>query len=55
MVWCFKIPYLIRFFKSLKAENKYVIKWREDTRLRMNVSLYGSLISLSTLTFVMTR
>jgi hypothetical protein len=43
MVWCFKIPYLIRFFKSLKAENKYVIKWREDTRLRMNVSLYGSL------------
>ena len=42
-VWCFKIPYLIRFFKAFKNENKYAKKWREDARLRVNVSLYGSL------------
>lgn len=43
-VWCFKIPYLIRFFKTFKNENKYVRIWRDDTRLRINVSLYGTLI-----------
>ena len=42
-VWCFKIPYLIEFFKTLKDENKYVRRWQNDTRLRVNVSLYGSL------------
>ncbi|MBQ7398985.1 MAG: hypothetical protein IJW06_00805 [Clostridia bacterium] len=43
-VWCFKIPYLIRFFKEFKNENKYARRWLDDTRLRVNVSLYGSLI-----------
>ncbi|MBQ7968779.1 MAG: hypothetical protein IJ292_03060 [Clostridia bacterium] len=43
-VWCFKIPYLISFFKTFKNENKYVRIWRDDTRLRVNVSLYGTLI-----------
>ena len=42
-VWCFKIPYLIRFFKAFKNENKYARKWQDDTRLRVNVSLFGSL------------
>ena len=42
-VWCFKIPYLIKFFKSFKDENKYARRWQDDTRLRVNVSLYGSL------------
>lgn len=42
-VWCFKIPYLIRFFKTFKNENKYARRWYEDERLRVNVSLYGSL------------
>ena len=42
-VWCFKIPYLIKFFKIFKDENRYARKWRDDTRLRVNVSLYGSL------------
>ena len=41
-VWCFKIPTLIKFFKTFKDENKYARKWLEDTRLRVNVSLYGS-------------
>ena len=43
-VWCFKLPYLIRFLKSFKDENKYAQIWLKDTRLRVNVSLYGSLI-----------
>lgn len=43
-VWCFKIPYLIRFFKSFKENNKYVIIWQNDTRLRMKVTLYGTLM-----------
>ena len=42
-VWCFKIPHLIKFFKTFKDENKYARKWQDDTRLRVNVSLYGSL------------
>jgi len=41
-VWCFKIPRLVRFFRTFKNENRYARKWREDTRLRVNVSLYGS-------------
>lgn len=43
-VWCFKIPDLIRFFKNFKNKNKYARRWREDARLRVNVSLYGSLM-----------
>lgn len=42
-VWCFRIPYLISFFKTFKNENKYVLIWRRDDRLRVKVSLYGSL------------
>ncbi|MGN1095042.1 MAG: hypothetical protein ACI4QR_01495 [Eubacteriales bacterium] len=41
-VWCVKIPYLIKFFKTFKNENKYARRWYDDTRLRVNVSLYGS-------------
>ncbi|MBE6596645.1 MAG: hypothetical protein E7641_03145 [Ruminococcaceae bacterium] len=43
-VWCFKIPYLIKFFKNFKNENKYAKRWQSDDRLRVNTSLYGSLI-----------
>ena len=43
-VWCFKVPYLIRFFKDFKNENKYAQLWINNHRLRVNASLYGSLI-----------
>ena len=42
-VWCFKIPYLIKFFKAFKDENKYARRLRNDARLRVNISLYGAL------------
>lgn len=43
-VWCFRIPDLIRFLKTIKEENKYARLWQDDARLRVNVSLYGSLM-----------
>lgn len=43
-VWCFKIPKIIIFFKTFKNENKYFKIWLENERLRVNVSLYSSLI-----------
>jgi len=42
-VWCFKIPKIIKYFKTFKDENKYARRWQDDTRLRVNMSLYGSL------------
>ena len=43
-IWCFKIPYLIRFFKTFKNENRYMQIWRGDAHLRVKVSLYGTLL-----------
>lgn len=42
-VWCFKIPNIVRFFNNFKNENKYAIMLQSDARLRVNLSLYGSL------------
>lgn len=44
MVWSLKIPYLIKFVKNIKNENVHVKRWRDDARLRINVSLYGTLL-----------
>ncbi len=43
-VWCFRIPQLVRFFKTFKDGNKYARRWLDDERLRVNVSLYGSFL-----------
>jgi len=43
-VWCMRAPRIIRFFENFKKENKYIKRWGEDTRLRMNVTLLGGLI-----------
>lgn len=42
-VWCFRIPRLIRFIKKIKNENKLAVRLLSDARLRVNLSLYGSL------------
>ena len=42
-VWCCKIPDLIRFIKTVKNENRYARLWLGDPRLRVNISLFGSL------------
>ncbi len=43
-VWCCRIPNIISFFKNVKKENRYVQRWTEDVRLRVNVSLYGGFV-----------
>ncbi len=43
-VWCFKLSYLIRFFRTFKNENKYALIWRNDPKLRVNTSLYAGLL-----------
>jgi len=43
-IWCLKIPKIIQFFRGFKNENKYAKRWLGDTHLRINVSLYTSLI-----------
>ena len=42
-VWCVRTPYLVRTVKHFKNENRYVLLWLGDERLRMRVSLYSSL------------
>lgn len=44
LVICFRIPNIINFFKKIKNENKYINKYFSDVHLRVNISLYGSLI-----------
>jgi len=44
LVWSVRIPHLIAFFKSFKSENKYAKRWFDDVHLRVNVSLYGTLL-----------
>ena len=40
----FRIPRIITFFKKFKNENKLLQRLSTDVHLRMNISLYGSLI-----------
>lgn len=41
---CFKTPSIIRFWRKIKQENKYAVRYFSDTHLRVNISLYGSFI-----------
>lgn len=44
VVVCFRIPNMIKMFKSVRNENEYVVKYRQDATLRIKLSLYGTLI-----------
>jgi len=41
-IWCVRMPEIIKFIKNFKNKNKYAQIWLTDTRLRVNVSMYGS-------------
>lgn len=41
---CCKLPSLIRFWKRVKRENKYMAAYNSSARLRVNLSLYTALI-----------
>ncbi len=43
-VWCFKIPKIIKFFKTFKDKNKYVRLWQTNDRLRVSLTLLGTLL-----------
>ena len=43
-IWCVKIPDIVRFIKRFKDDNKYIRRLLSDEHLRVNISLYGSLI-----------
>lgn len=44
LVICLRIPRIIAFCKRIKKENKFIHKYTTDVRLRITISLYGSLI-----------
>lgn len=41
---CFRTPRMIRFFRGIKQDNRYLNRYFSDVQLRVNISLYGSLI-----------
>lgn len=43
-VWCFRLPRLIRVLGTFKAENRWARRWQDDAQLRINVTLYGTLV-----------
>lgn len=43
-VWCFRMPKVINAVRTFRRENKYAKLWREDTRLRVKISLFGSML-----------
>lgn len=44
IVWCFRIPQIIQYFKTVRNVNKFVIRWLEDTQFRIKTTLYISLL-----------
>ena len=44
LVICMKIPNIIQFYKNFKKKNKFMQRWNSDVHLRINFSLYGSLV-----------
>lgn len=44
LVICMRVPNIVAFFKKVKHENKYAVRYFSDVNLRINISLYGSLL-----------
>ncbi len=44
LVLCFRLPRLVKFWRNFKQSNQFLQRWSSDVRLRMNASLYGSLV-----------
>lgn len=42
VIWCARVPEMIRFFRKFRRENRFVRAWTDDVRLRTNVTLGGS-------------
>lgn len=44
VIWCVRVPKMIRFFQTWKDENRYMQRWLSDVRLRTNVTLCGNVL-----------
>ena len=42
-VWCVRAPDVVKAFKWFRANNGLMIRWRNDAKFRINVSLYATL------------
>lgn len=42
VVWCVKLPKIVRFFKEFSKTNKAVLTWKNSPRLRVNFSLLSA-------------
>jgi len=43
-VWCLRLPRIVRALEKFRAENRWLQRWRSDVRLRVNLSLYASVL-----------
>lgn len=44
VICCARAPAALRFFRAMKRENRYLVRWLGDPRLRTNVTLTGNVI-----------
>lgn len=44
VVWCVRLPAILRFFRSLRQKNPHLGRWLDDARLRVNVTLTGNVL-----------
>ncbi len=43
-VLCLRTPSTVRWIRRFRQKNRHIVRWQSDTRLRVTVSLYASLI-----------
>lgn len=44
VIWCLRVPGMVRFFRNIPEKNRYARVWLEDSRLRMNVTLGANVL-----------
>lgn len=44
LIWCVRMPRVIRYWKDFRTKNKYARLWLGDVQLRMKVTLTGNVI-----------
>lgn len=44
LVWCLKIPSMMRWVRRQKKENRYWVRWSQDVQLRVKLSLFCSVL-----------
>ncbi len=42
VVWCCRVPAMIKWIKYVKNDNKFLVRWQDDVRFRIQISLWGT-------------